>query len=119
MPRILGVGNRKALRGQGGGNSRQTVAKFTGSRVPKSTVSRRSVKRLFARDPSKANSLIGTAADKRFDQQGVNTNGAPSRPRVLRGSRDAVKGAGTTPQRSVAKGQKRVVAKINRSLRKR
>lgn len=88
-------------------------------RVGKDSVSRRGVKRMFARDPSKANALIGTAKDLRFDQQNVNTNGRPRVSRILRAPRDAVKGAGATAMTATAKGQRKVVAKTNRRLRKR
>lgn len=90
----------------------------TGRRVSQNEVNRRTVRRVFARDPAKANSLIGTPKDKRFDQVNVNTNGAPSRPRILRAPRDAVKGAGATPQTSTPR-QSRIVTKINRSIKKR
>lgn len=84
------------------------VGQSGGGLIAKSVVGVRSVKRLFARDPSKGNALIGSSKDVNYMNENINTVGAQN-PRILRQPR-----AGT-----VQSGTEKVVDRsANRSVRK-
>lgn len=89
---------------------------FTGKKVPKGVVSNSGVRRMFARDPSKRNSLIGTRADVNPNTKNA-TVGVP-RPRVLKAPRTAL-ATGKNAMTATPSGVKKVIARSNRSLRRR
>lgn len=89
---------------------RVTFSGFTGRRVSQNTSGTQGVRRLFARDPSKRNSLIGTSKDVNPNAT-VNTVGTQN-PTIHRAPHDQKKRLGT--------GSIKVVARnVNRSLKKR
>lgn len=92
---------------------------FTGRKVSKGVVGNKGgVTRLFARDPSKRNSLIGTARDINPTTKNA-TIGVPS-PRIVRAPQTAVRGATSAAQGATLRGIKRVVNRsANRNIIKR
>lgn len=105
-----------ATTGRPGFSVRPFKGAFTGRKVGKGVVKNSGVTRMFARDPAKRNSTIGTRAD--INPTTKNAQVAVPRPRILKARGLVVRGAGTVRQTGTARGIKHVVNRsTNRSVR--
>lgn len=106
MPRIR---TSNATKGRPG-FKRVTFSGFTGRRVSKDTSGTQGVRRFFARDPAKKNSLIGTSKDVNPNAM-VNTVGQQN-PTIIKAPHDQKKRLGAGAIKVAARN-------VNRSVKKR
>jgi putative NADH-flavin reductase len=103
-----------ATTGRPGFSVRPMKGAFTGRKVGKGVVKNSGVTRMFARDPSKRNATIGTAADINPNTKNAQVR-VPS-PRIIKARHVTVRGATTAAASATSNSLKKVV---NRSTNRR